>query len=35
VGSGPYRLASWTRGSEVVLEKVENPNSPANMQRIV
>ena len=32
VGSGPYRLASWTRGSEVVLEKVENPNSPANMQ---
>ena len=21
-GSGPYRLASWTRGSEVVLEKV-------------
>jgi peptide/nickel transport system substrate-binding protein len=35
IGSGPYRLASWTRGSEVVLEKVENPNSPANMQRIV
>ena len=35
IGSGPYRLASWTRGSDVVLEKVENPNSPANMQRIV
>ena len=35
IGSGPYRLASWTRGSDVVLEKVENPNSTANMQRIV
>lgn len=35
IGSGPYRLASWTRGSEVVLEKVDNPNSPANMARIV
>lgn len=35
IGSGPYRLASWTRGSEVVLEKVENPNSPANMQKII
>jgi peptide/nickel transport system substrate-binding protein len=35
IGSGPYQLASWTRGSEVVLEKVGNPNSPANMQRIV
>jgi peptide/nickel transport system substrate-binding protein len=35
IGSGPYRLASWNRGSDVVLEKVENPNSPANMDRIV
>ncbi|MCL4188051.1 MAG: ABC transporter substrate-binding protein [Rhodobacteraceae bacterium] len=35
IGSGPYRLASWTRGSEVVLEKVANPNSPAQMERIV
>lgn len=25
IGSGPYRLASWTRGSEVVLEKVGEP----------
>lgn len=25
IGSGPYRLASWTRGSEVVLEKVRDP----------
>jgi hypothetical protein len=32
---GPLPLASWTRGSEVVLEKVENPNSPANLERIV
>ena len=32
IGSGPYRLASWTRGSEVVLEKV---GEPANFQRIV
>jgi len=32
VGSGPYRLASWTRGSEVVLEKVRDPG---NFQRIV
>jgi peptide/nickel transport system substrate-binding protein len=32
VGSGPYRLASWTRGSEVVLEKVKEPG---NFQRIV
>ena len=32
IGSGPYRLASWTRGSEVVLEKVREPG---NFQRIV
>ncbi len=32
IGSGPYRLASWTRGSEVVLEKVRDPG---NFQRIV
>ncbi len=32
IGSGPYRLASWTRGSEVVLEKVREPGS---FQRIV
>ena len=32
IGSGPYRLASWTRGSEVVLEKV---GEPGNFQRIV
>ncbi|MGB1842072.1 MAG: ABC transporter substrate-binding protein, partial [Longimicrobiales bacterium] len=32
VGSGAYRLASWTRGSEVVLEKVREP---ANFERIV
>ncbi len=25
IGSGSYRLASWTRGSEIVLEKVKNP----------
>ncbi len=31
VGSGSYRLASWTRGSEVVLEKVREPG---NFQRI-
>ncbi|WP_306117621.1 MULTISPECIES: ABC transporter substrate-binding protein [unclassified Roseitalea] len=35
IGSGPYRLASWDRGSQVVLEKVDDPNSPANMERIV
>jgi peptide/nickel transport system substrate-binding protein len=35
VGSGPYKLTSWTRGSEVVLERVENPNSPAKTPRIV
>jgi peptide/nickel transport system substrate-binding protein len=34
VGSGPYKLTSWTRGSEVVLERVENPNSPAKTPRI-
>ena len=27
VGSGSYRLASWTRGSEVVLEKVRDPGT--------
>ena len=32
IGSGPYRLASWTRGSEVVLEKVRDPG---NFERIV
>lgn len=32
VGSGPYKLASWDKGSEVVLEKV---GEPAKMQRIV
>ena len=32
IGSGPYKLASWTRGSEVVLEKVREP---ANFERIV
>ena len=32
IGSGSYRLASWTRGSEVVLEKVRDPGS---FERIV
>ncbi len=32
IGSGSYRLASWTRGSEVVLEKVRDPGT---FQRIV
>lgn len=32
IGSGPYRLTSWTRGSEVVLEKVRDPG---NFERIV
>lgn len=32
IGSGAYRLASWTRGSEVVLEKVREPG---NFERIV
>ena len=32
IGSGSYRLASWTRGSEVVLEKVQDPGT---FQRIV
>lgn len=32
IGSGPYRLASWVRGSEVVLEKVKEPG---NFERIV
>ena len=32
IGSGSYRLASWTRGSEVVLEKTREPG---NFQRIV
>lgn len=32
IGSGSYRLASWTRGSEVVLEKVKDPG---NFQRII
>ena len=32
IGSGSYRLASWTRGSQVVLEKVRDPG---NFERIV
>ncbi len=32
IGSGEYRLASWTRGSEVVLERV---GESANFSRIV
>ena len=32
IGSGAYQLTSWTRGSEVVLEKVREPG---NFQRIV
>lgn len=32
IGSGSYRLTSWIRGSEVVLEKVREPG---NFQRIV
>lgn len=32
VGSGSYRLASWTPGSEVVLEKVQDPGT---FERIV
>lgn len=32
IGSGPYRLASWSRGSQVVLEKV---GEPGVFQRIV
>ena len=32
VGSGPYRLANWDVGSQVVLEKV---GEPANFDRIV
>ncbi len=32
VGSGSYKLASWTPGSEVVLEKVQDPG---NFNRIV
>jgi peptide/nickel transport system substrate-binding protein len=32
IGSGAYRLASWTRGSEVVLEKVRDLG---NFQRVV
>ncbi|MGP1395980.1 MAG: ABC transporter substrate-binding protein [Inquilinaceae bacterium] len=32
IGSGSYRVASWTPGSEVVLEKV---NDPGNFDRIV
>jgi peptide/nickel transport system substrate-binding protein len=33
IGSGPYRLASWTRGSEIVLEKAR-PEAPG-FDRIV
>jgi peptide/nickel transport system substrate-binding protein len=32
IGSGSYKLASWTPGSEVVLEKVQDPG---NFQRII
>jgi peptide/nickel transport system substrate-binding protein len=32
IGSGSYRVASWTRGSEVVLEKVKDPG---HFERIV
>ncbi|HSF65612.1 MAG TPA: ABC transporter substrate-binding protein, partial [Paracoccaceae bacterium] len=32
IGSGPYKLASWTKGSEVVLEKV---GEPAKMNKII
>ncbi|MFN4128690.1 MAG: ABC transporter substrate-binding protein [Paracoccaceae bacterium] len=32
IGSGPYKLASWAKGSEVVLEKV---GEPAKMEKIV
>ena len=32
IGSGSYKLASWTPGSEVVLEKVQDPG---NFQKIV
>ncbi len=32
IGSGPYKLASWTKGSEVVLEKV---GEPARMNKII
>ncbi|MDV3251076.1 ABC transporter substrate-binding protein [Devosia sp. BK] len=27
IGSGSYRLASWDRGSQIVLEKVKNPGT--------
>lgn len=32
IGSGPYKLASWAKGSEVVLEKV---GEPAKMEKII
>ncbi len=32
VGSGSYRLASWERGSQIVLEKVQDPG---NFQNII
>lgn len=36
VGSGPYRLVSWTRGSEIVLEKVgEGPGFDRVVWRII
>lgn len=36
VGSGPYRLVSWTRGSEIVLEKVgERPGFDRIVWRII
>ena len=36
VGSGPYRLVSWTRGSEIVLEKVgDTPGFDRIVWRII
>lgn len=32
IGSGSYKLSSWTRGSEIVLEKVKDPG---NFEKIV
>lgn len=36
IGSGPYRLVSWTRGSQIVLEKVkESPGFDRIVWRII
>jgi peptide/nickel transport system substrate-binding protein len=36
VGSGPYRLVAWNRGSDVVLERVgDGAGEPASFERIV